>query len=124
MLARDRILVVDDNESMRTMLAESLAYQGFRVSTAADGQHAWELVQHMPFSYDLVLTDMQMPAMSGIELLAKIMTQSPWIKVIVMTGTQDPDLTITAELLGAFTVLSKPVGVDQIAQILRRALAT
>jgi DNA-binding NtrC family response regulator len=77
----------------------------------------------MPFSYDLVLTDMQMPAMSGIELLAKIMMQSPWIKVIVMTGTQDPDLTITAELLGAFTVLSKPVGVDQIAQILRRALA-
>ena len=123
MLARDRILVVDDNESMRTMLAESLAFQGFRVSTAADGQRAWELVQHMPFSYDLVLTDMQMPAMSGIELLAKIMMQSPWIKVIVMTGTQDPDLTITAELLGAFTVLSKPVGVDQIAQILRRALA-
>ena len=123
MLARDRILVVDDNESMRTMLAESLAYQGFRVSTAADGQRAWELVQHMPFSYDLVLTDMQMPAMSGIELLAKIMTQFPWIKVIVMTGTQDPDLTITAELLGAFTVLSKPVGVGQIAQILRRALA-
>ena len=114
MLARDRILVVDDNESMRTMLAESLAFQGFRVSTAADGQRAWELVQHMPFSYDLVLTDMQMPAMNGIELLAKIMMQSPWIKVIVMTGTQDPDLTITAELLGAFTVLSKPVGVDQI----------
>ena len=42
MLARDRILVVDDNESMRTMLAESLAFQGFRVSTAADGQRAWE----------------------------------------------------------------------------------
>ena len=88
MLARDRILVVDDNESMRTLLAESLAFQGFRVSTAADGQRAWELVPHMPFSYDLVLTDMQMPAMSGIELLAKIMMQSPWMKVIVMTGTQ------------------------------------
>jgi two-component system, NtrC family, response regulator AtoC len=79
MLARDRILVVDDNESIRTILAESLAYQGFRVDTAADGQRAWELVQHMPFSYDLVLTDMQMPAMNGIELLSKIMIESPWI---------------------------------------------
>jgi DNA-binding NtrC family response regulator len=123
MLARDRILVVDDNESIRTILAESLAYQGFRVSTAADGQRAWELVQHMPFSYDLVLTDMQMPAMNGIELLSKIMIESPWIKVIVMTGAQDPDLKIKAELLGAFTVLSKPLGVDQISHILRRALA-
>ena len=68
MLARDRILVVDDNESIRTILAESLAYQGFRVSTAADGK-------------------------------------------------------MKAELLGAFTVLSKPFGVDQIAHTLRRALA-
>ena len=123
MLARDRILVVDDNESIRTILAESLVYQGFRVSTAADGQRARELVQHMPFSYDLVLTDMQMPAMNGIELLSKIMIESPWIKVIVMTGAQDPDLTIKAELLGAVTVLSKPLGVDQLSHILRCALA-
>jgi DNA-binding NtrC family response regulator len=66
---------------------------------------------------------MQMPAMNGIELLSKIMIESPWIKVIVMTGAQDPDLTIKAELLGAVTVLSKPLGVDQISHILRRALA-
>jgi DNA-binding NtrC family response regulator len=123
MLARDRILVVDDNESIRTMLAEGLAYQGFRVSTAADGQRAWDLVQYMPFFYDLVLTDMQMPAMNGIELLSKIMVESPWIKVIVMTGAQDPDLNVQAELLGAFMVLSKPFGVDQITHILRHALA-
>ena len=123
MLSRDRILVVDDDESIRTMLAESLAFQGFRVSTAADGKRAWELVQHTPFAYDLVLTDMQMPAMNGIELLSKIMLESPWIKVIVMTGTQDPDLKMKAELLGAFTVLSKPFGVEQISQTLRRALA-
>ena len=123
MLARDRILVVDDNESVRTILAESLEYQGFRVSTAADGQRAWDLVRHEPFSYDLVLTDMQMPAMNGIELLSKIVTESPWIKVIVMTGARDPDLKIRAELLGAFTVLFKPFGVDQTSHILRCALA-
>jgi two-component system cell cycle response regulator CpdR len=123
MLARDRILVVDDNESARSILAEALEYEGFRVTTAADGRHAWDLVQHMPFAYDLVLTDMRMPAMDGIELLSKIMTDLPWIKVIVMTGAADPDLRVKAELLGAFTVLSKPFGVEQVYQSLRRALA-
>lgn len=123
MLARDRILVVDDNESARTILAEALEYHGFRVSTAVDGQHAWELVQRMPFSYDLVLTDMLMPAMNGIELLSRIMRDSPWIKVIVMTGAHDPDLQVKAELLGAFTVVFKPFRVDQICATLRRALA-
>ena len=124
MLARDRILVVDDNESTRSILAEALEYEGFRVTTAANGQHAWDLVQHMPFSYDLVLTDMRMPAMDGIELLTKIMMDLPWIKVIVMTGAADPDLRVKAKLLGAFTVLSKPFRVEQIYQTLRRALAT
>jgi DNA-binding NtrC family response regulator len=123
MVARDRILVVDDNESVRMILAEFLEYQGFRVSTAADGQCAWELVRHMPLSYDLVLTDMQMPTMNGIELLAKIMLEAPWIKVIVMTGAQDPDLKLYAELRGAVAVLFKPIKIDQIARTLRRALA-
>jgi CheY-like chemotaxis protein len=79
MLARDRILVVDDNESIRSILAEALEDQGFRVSTAADGQSAWDLVRRMPFAYDLVLTDMMMPAMDGIALLSKIMMDSPWL---------------------------------------------
>ena len=123
MLARDRILVVDDNESVRSILAEALENQGFRVSTAVDGQRAWELVRQTPFSYDLVLTDMRMPAMDGIALLSKIMMESPWIKVIMMTGARDPDLKVKAELLGAFTVLVKPLQVEQVHRILRRALA-
>jgi two-component system response regulator FlrC len=123
MLARDRILVVDDNESVRSILADALEYEGFRVSTAADGQYAWELVRQRPFAYDLVLTDMTMPAMDGIALLSKIMMDSPWIKVILMTAHQDVDLKVKAELLGAFTVLFKPFGIEQIYQTLRRALA-
>jgi DNA-binding NtrC family response regulator len=123
MLARDRILIVDDNDSARSVLAEALEYEGFRVTTAADGQRAWELVQHAPFSYDLVLTDVMMPAMDGIELLSKVMMYSPRIKVIVMTGAGDPDLKTKAELLGAFSVLFKPFAVDLIYQVLRRALA-
>jgi DNA-binding NtrC family response regulator len=123
MVARDRILVVDDNESVRTILAEFLEYQGFRVSTAADGECAWELVRHTPLSYDLVLTDLQMPTMNGIELLTRIMLEAPWIKVIVMTGAHDPDIKLNAELRGAVAVLFKPIKIDQIAHTLRRALA-
>jgi DNA-binding NtrC family response regulator len=123
MLARDRILVVDDNESVRGILVEALEDQGFRVSAAADGQSAWDLVRRMPFSYDLVLTDMMMPAMDGIALLSKIMMNSPWIKVILMTAHHDVDLKVKAELLGAVTVLFKPFGIEQIQRTLRCALA-
>jgi two-component system response regulator FlrC len=123
MVPRDRILVVDDSESIRSILAEALETQGFRVDTAADGEHAWELVRQAPFFYDLVLTDVMMPEMDGLELLSRIMSDSPWIKVILMTGHSDPELKGKAERLGAFTILSKPIGLEQIQRTLKLALA-
>jgi CheY-like chemotaxis protein len=122
MVPRDRILVVDDNEFVRSMLAEGLESQGFRVCTAADGQQAWRLVSQTPLSYDLVLTDLTMPEMNGIELLARIMADLPWIKVILMTGERDPHLKVKAGMLGAFTVLFKPFSLAQVQQTLRLAL--
>jgi DNA-binding NtrC family response regulator len=122
MIPRDRILLVDDNESVRRILAEGLEREGFRVCTAADGRRAWELVRRTPLSYDLVLTDVTMPEMDGIELLTRIMADSPWIKVILMTGRPDPNLKIKAEMLGAFTVLIKPLGLGQLQQTLKLAL--
>ncbi len=122
MIPRDRILVVDDNESVRSILAEGLEGQGFRVCTAADGQQAWALVRRTPFAYDLVLTDLTMPEMGGIELLANIMADSPWIKVILMTGRWDPELKARAATLGASAVLFKPFGLEQVGRTLRLAL--
>ena len=124
MVPRDRILVVDDNESARSILVEALETEGFRVYAAADGKRAWELVRQTPFSYDLVLTDVMMPVMDGLELLSRIMSDSPWIKVILMTGHSDPELRVKAERMGAFTVLFKPFGLEQIQRTLRLALTT
>jgi CheY-like chemotaxis protein len=123
MIAGDRILVVDDSDVVRRILAEVLEGEGYRVYTAPDGQRAWELLRQYPFFYDLVISDVMMPAMNGLELLRRITANSPWIKVILMTGYRDPDLTATAQALGATAVLTKPWSLEQIQRTLRLALA-
>jgi CheY-like chemotaxis protein len=86
MIPGDRILVVDDSDAIRQILVDALEEQGYRVQAAADGRQAWDLLRRNPLCYDLVITDMIMPAMNGVELLASIMADLPRIKVI-RTGT-------------------------------------
>jgi CheY-like chemotaxis protein len=123
MIPGERILVVDDSEAIRQILADALEQQGYRVQTAADGHQAWELLRQNPFCYDLVITDVTMPAMDGLDLLARVMADWPWIKVVLITGYADPDLKLQAQMLGAVAVLSKPCSLEQIHRTLRLALA-
>jgi CheY-like chemotaxis protein len=122
MIPGDRILVVDDSEAIRLILVDALEQQGYRVQSATDGHQAWELLRQNRFCYDLVITDVTMPAMDGLELLARIMADWPWIKVILITGCADTDLKLQAQMLGAVAVLSKPCSLDQIQRTLRLAL--
>jgi CheY-like chemotaxis protein len=122
MIPGDRILVVDDSEAIRQILADALEQQGYQVQTAADGHQAWELLRQNRFCYDLVITDVTMPAMDGLELLARIMADWPWIKVVLITGCADTDLKLQAQMLGAVAVLSKPCSLEQIQRTLRLAL--
>jgi CheY-like chemotaxis protein len=115
MIPGDRILVVDDSEAIRLILVDALEQQGYRVQSAADGHQAWELLRQNPFCYDLVITDVAMPA--------RIMADSPWIKVILITGYADPDLKLQAQILGAAAVLSKPCSLEHLQRTLRLALA-
>jgi DNA-binding NtrC family response regulator len=124
MVPGGRILVVDDDAELRRFLVIALAEQGYQVQMAADGQRAWELLQQSRFSCDLVISDVRMPAMDGIELLGRIMAESPSIKVILMSGDPFPDLQARAHSLGAFAVLSKLCDLEQIHETLRLALAT
>ena len=119
-----RILIVDDSEAIRLILADALEQQGYRVQTAADGRQAWKLLRDNPLSYDLVITDVTMPAMDGLELLARLTADWPRIKVVLITGCADPDLNLRAQMLGAVAVLSKPCSLEQIQRTLRLALAT
>jgi CheY-like chemotaxis protein len=122
MIAGDRILVVDDSDSVRRILAEALEGEGYRVYTASDGRRAWDLLRQYPFFYDLVISDVMMPAMNGLELLRRTIANFPWVKVILVTGSRDPDLTATAQALGAAAILTKPSSLEEIHRTLRLAL--
>ena len=118
-----RILVVDDSFATREVLADALEVQGYEVQTATDGRQAWDLVRQNPTAYDVVLSDVTMPRMDGLALLARIRREAPRIPVILMTGHPDPAIPVQAQRLGAVAVLLKPWGLEQLYQTLRRALS-
>jgi CheY-like chemotaxis protein len=118
-----RILVVDDNIATCEVLVDALEVQGYQVQTAADGRQAWDLIRQNPTDYDLVLSDVNMPRMDGLELLARIRADAPGIQVILMTGHPHPAIPVQARRLGAVAVLLKPWGLEQLYQTLRRALS-
>src|SRR3954451_5048485 len=101
-----RILVVDDEEVIRDILADFLAMEGFEVRTAPDGVAALaELVQGR---YDLVLSDLKMPNMGGIELLDSIAQHAPQVVTIIMTGFGTVETAIDAMKRGAYDYIMKP----------------
>ncbi len=100
-----RILVVDDEESLLAVLTQVLSKNGYEVTAAASGEEAWEIFQNDPFS--LVITDIVMKKMTGIDLLKKIKEKSPITQVIMMTSYASLDTVITALRSGAYDYLFK-----------------
>jgi DNA-binding response OmpR family regulator len=105
---RQRILIVDDDEDIRRLDLEALAGAGYKVDGAADGVAAWDVIQLN--RYDLLVTDYNMPRMSGVELLLKIHTARMALPVIMVSGTipleklkRHPWLQIDATLLKPYT---------------------
>ncbi len=117
-----RILVVDDSDESRWILADILDSLGYSVSTAPDGERALILLQQAGFPYDLVITDFMMPGVNGIELLAKIMAEYSWIKVVLISGHLDHEVISKARMLGAFAVLPKPCGIEVLSGTVKLAL--
>ncbi|MBI2159363.1 MAG: response regulator [Candidatus Rokubacteria bacterium] len=117
-VSRKKVLVVDDDAGVRETLSEQLRMQGFDVSEAADGLSAWtEIRQNAPH---VVLLDLAMPRLGGLETLKTIRAFDLSIVTVVVTGLSDPDLHRRALELGAVAVLEKPVGGTQLAQVLGR----
>lgn len=119
MTERTRVLVIDDEEGMRVTLAANLELEGYEVVEAADGQRALEIVAEQPFS--LVITDIRMPGMSGVEVLRRLRRLRPGIVVIMMTGFALEDLVEEGILEGAYAVLKKPFSMDLAAEVVARA---
>lgn len=115
-----RILVVDDDETLRLTVRTTLEDHAFRVDEAEDGLHAVEMVQ---FSgpYDAVLLDVNMPRMSGLEALARIKEVSPSTFCLILTAYSNVKDAVHAIRQGAFDYLEKPVDGERILQVLAAA---
>ena len=114
------ILVIDDKESMRQMLAKTLESEGFEVDTARDGEGGLDKAKEKRF--DLILTDLKLPKMDGLEVLSSIKDLDPEVAVIVMTAYGTIETAVQAIKQGAFDFLTKPFDVDHLHVLIQRAL--
>jgi DNA-binding NtrC family response regulator len=117
-----RVLIVDDDECQRTLLAQMTAALGFAVATAADGEDA--LAQHSALAADVILTDLVMPRMDGFELLKNLESTGDRTPTIVLTGVAGIEEGISVvHDLKAFWFLEKPVQPGILRALLERAVA-
>jgi DNA-binding NtrC family response regulator len=114
------ILVVDDKDSMRKMLSETLAEEGHRVDSASNGKKAIDLVQNK--SYDLVLTDLRMPDIDGLQVLSEVKDNDCETSVILMTAYGTIEDAVSAMKLGAYDFITKPFDTERLCVMVNRAL--
>jgi len=117
-MQRERILIVDDEANARTALAELLRDEGYAVETAADGFKALPKLEE--FAPDVVVTDLKMPGLSGLELLQKVRERDAECVVIVMTAFGAVESAVQAMRQGAADYLTKPVNVEELSLVLKR----
>jgi DNA-binding NtrC family response regulator len=116
------ILVADDEKNIREGLREALALDGYEVHAAADGREAQEAITRG--DVDLLITDLKMPRLSGEELLKHVTAQYPTMPVIILTGHGTIESAVQAMHDGAYDFLTKPVNLDRLSLLVKRALAT
>ncbi|MCL1818481.1 MAG: sigma-54 dependent transcriptional regulator [Spirochaetaceae bacterium] len=116
------ILIVDDETNIREGLGQSLEMDGYAVFLAAGGQEALRVFGEVEI--DLVITDLKMPQLSGEELLRRIVADEPTIPVIVLTGHGSIETAVGAMRDGAYDFITKPVNLDHLSIVVRRALAS
>src|SRR5512143_73223 len=116
----NRILIVDDEQSMRELLSIMLRKEGFDVVAAANGESAIKAIQSD--IYDLVITDIRMPQIDGIELLRTVKEVSPETVVIVITAFATTETAVDAMKLGAYDYITKPFKNEEIKLIVHKAL--
>jgi len=117
----ETILIVDDEKNYLTILSAILEDEGFEVLTALGGQEALEI--HKTSDLDLILTDMKMPAMDGIELLENLKSVNPDLPVIMMTAHGTVDKAVEAIQKGAYTYVLKPFDNERLIIYVKKAIS-
>ena len=114
------ILIVDDEPSILQSLSGLLHDEGFEVTTAANGYQALKTIEND--SPDLVLLDIWMPGLDGIETLKEIKKENPYIQVIIITGHGTIETAVKATKLGAYDLIEKPLSIDKVILAINNAL--
>ena len=120
MTAHERILVVDDEEQMRDLLAKVLERKGYQVAVCGDGTEALAFLEKEPV--DLVVTDVRMPGLDGMEALRAIKELNPETVVIIMTAFGSIDQAVQAVKEGAYDYINKPFKIDEMLLTIEKAL--
>jgi DNA-binding NtrC family response regulator len=120
MTPHERILVVDDEEQMRDLLVKVLERKGYQVSICGNGADALDFLEREPA--DLVVTDVRMPGLSGMEALRAIKELNPEILVIIMTAFGSIDQAVQAVKEGAYDYINKPFKIDEMLLTIEKAL--
>ena len=115
-----KILVVDDEATIRLSLVEALSAEGYSVEAAETGEEA--LARTHGTAFDLLVTDLKLPGVTGLELLQAIRNQGQQVPVIMMTAYGDVDTAVAAMRLGAYDFIAKPFKLAAIKKQVRMAL--
>jgi len=116
-----RVLFVDDEEDLVSTVVERLELRGIDATGAVSGQEALTLIEQRPF--DVVLLDVRMPGIGGLEVIRRIKQTHPDLEVILLSGHGAREEAEMARHLGAFDYLQKPVDLEDVIAILHRAAA-
>jgi two-component system response regulator PilR (NtrC family) len=117
---KSRVLVVDDEESIREFLEIMLRKEGYEVTCAEDGAKALDIIKKK--SIDLVISDLQMPNMTGIELLRQVRDQYPELLFMMITAFGTTETAVEAMKLGAYDYITKPFKIDEVRINIANAL--
>lgn len=114
------ILIVDDERAIRKTLGEILTYEGFKVEEAADGEEGWKLFCEK--TYDVVLCDIKMPKIDGLEFLSRATEKNPDVPVIMISGHGTIETAVDAVKKGAYDYVAKPPDLNRLLITIRNAM--
>ncbi|MGQ9616135.1 MAG: sigma-54-dependent transcriptional regulator [Spirochaetota bacterium] len=115
-----KLLIVDDEKNIREGLQKALSSDGYEVELASDGEEALEKIEEG--DVDLVITDLKMPKLSGDELMKEALESNPYLPIIILTGHGTIENAVEAMRNGAYDYLTKPLNIDKLSLIVKRAL--
>src|SRR6266849_1460713 len=116
---QEKVLIVEDEENERTGLAELVSAWGYRAETASDGLEGLEKIS--TWSPSIIVTDLKMPRMTGIELLERLAGDSQTVAVIVVTAQGTIESAVQAMRMGAYDYIEKPIDMNRLRTILQNA---